>query len=57
LSTTDRTFSIHLAVALNFGIVFTEENPYAADKLKVAQPQRAMAQKEGSQCSYKIFPL
>jgi hypothetical protein len=57
LSTTDRTFSIHLAVALNFGIFFTEENSYAGDKLKVAQPQRAMAQKEDSQSSYKIFPL
>jgi hypothetical protein len=37
LSTTDRTFSNHFAVALIFGIFFTEENPYAGNELKRAR--------------------
>jgi hypothetical protein len=36
LSATERTFSIHLAVALTFGIVFTEDSHYTHDKLRVA---------------------
>src|SRR5208337_2806703 len=37
LSATDRTFSIHFAVALIFGIAFTENSNYTHDKLRVAQ--------------------
>ncbi len=36
LSATERTFSIHFAVALILGIVFTKNSHYTHDKLRVA---------------------